>query len=238
MKKQKCLSTKCEQRGYKETRRGQLTHIFLDESGNLGFDFNKSGTSRYFVITILVAKQFAPIASAIHRTVKAKLRQKKKTRYVNELKGNSTTFSIKNYFHQQMLRYDDWHLHTIILDKTTLIHQEVLKNSIDRLYNLLAKNVLHGVSIPTNESVVHLHVDRSKEQNEIVIFNRSVRSHLEPNIPSNCTFNIDHLRSQNDAGLQAVDLFCYGIAKKYEKGDTQWHDIFQDKIKKRLIFRP
>lgn len=29
-----------------------------------------------------------------------------------------------------------------------------------------------------------------------------------------------HLGSENNAGLQAVDMFCYSIARKYEDGDV------------------
>ncbi|GHT09325.1 hypothetical protein AGMMS49532_06970 [Endomicrobiia bacterium] len=33
-----------------------MAYIFMDESGCLGFDFTKAITSRYFVITLLMAK--------------------------------------------------------------------------------------------------------------------------------------------------------------------------------------
>ncbi len=32
-----------------------MPYIFMDESGDLGFDFDKSGTTNYFVITLLFA---------------------------------------------------------------------------------------------------------------------------------------------------------------------------------------
>ena len=213
-------------------------YIFLDESGDLGFDLDKTGTSRYFVITVLVTNQFAPIASAIARTVKSKLRQKKKTRHIDELKGSNTTLSIKAYFHRQIMKHKDWYLHTIVLDKTTLAHQNTLTNDIDRLYNILAKNVLYGITVPASESIIQLNVDRRKTKGEIDIFNTFIRSHLEPNLPASCTLNIEHLRSQDDPGLQAADLFCHGIARKYERDDARWHDVFQDKIKRELMFRP
>lgn len=207
-------------------------YIFLDESGDLGFDFSKKGTSKYFVINVLVASQLTPIASAIQRTVKSKLRQKKKTRHIDELKGSNTTLSIKHYFHRQLIKYDDWYLQTIVLDKSTLVNNSALKNDIDRLYNLLAKNVLHGINISTNERVIQLNVDRRKEKNEIEVFDAFIKSHIEPNISSTCTLNIEHLRSQDHAGLQAVDLFCYGVSRKYEQNDSAWYNVFQAKIKR------
>lgn len=212
-------------------------HIFLDESGCLGFDFDKKGTSRYFVITLLVASQAEGVNFAIRRTLKAKLRQKKKTRCIQELKGSGTTIDIKHYFYTQMLRTNDWHLNSIILDKTTVPASAPLKNNIDRLYNLLAKTLLQDVVIPSDERVVHLHVDRSKEKKEINIFDDFIRLHMETKLPANCTLNIEHLNSQNDVGLQAVDLFCYGIAKKYERNDVDWYNLFQQHIKREIIFR-
>jgi len=33
-----------------------MTHIYLDESGDLSFDFTKKGTSKFFIITVLISK--------------------------------------------------------------------------------------------------------------------------------------------------------------------------------------
>ena len=42
--------------------------------------------------------------------------------------------------------------------------------------------------------------------------------------------NIYHERSQENAGLQAVDLFCWGIYRKVEHGDRAWYGVFGEKI--------
>lgn len=54
--------------------------IFLDESGDLGFDFGKPKTSRHFVIALLVCDDKLTqtgIRTAVSRTLKNKLNQKK-----------------------------------------------------------------------------------------------------------------------------------------------------------------
>jgi hypothetical protein len=33
-----------------------MTHIYLDESGDLSFDFTKKGTSKFFIITVLISE--------------------------------------------------------------------------------------------------------------------------------------------------------------------------------------
>lgn len=65
--------------------------IFLDESGDLGFDFSKRKTTKKFVITLLVCdtdEAQREFTKAVRRTLKNKLNRKKKnSRHVTELKG-------------------------------------------------------------------------------------------------------------------------------------------------------
>lgn len=81
--------------------------IFLDESGDLGFDFNKPMTSRKFVITLLVCDGKGVIDSlrkAVRRTLKNKLnRNKSGNRVAQELKGAKTTLAIKKYFFRNLV---------------------------------------------------------------------------------------------------------------------------------------
>jgi hypothetical protein len=54
--------------------------IYLDESGDLGFDFTKSKTTRHFVITLLVCdgrSVHVQFEKAVRRTLKNKLNRKK-----------------------------------------------------------------------------------------------------------------------------------------------------------------
>ncbi|MDA8415385.1 MAG: DUF3800 domain-containing protein [Desulfobacteraceae bacterium] len=72
--------------------------IYLDESGDLGFDFNKPKTSRKFVITLLVCQNRDAIdcfRKAVSRTLKNKINHKKGDRKVQELKGTGTSFEVK-----------------------------------------------------------------------------------------------------------------------------------------------
>jgi hypothetical protein len=38
--------------------------------------------------------------------------------------------------------------------------------------------------------------------------------------------------------LQAVDLFSWGIFRKYEKNNTEWFDLFKGKIKYDAVYLP
>jgi hypothetical protein len=58
-----------------------------------------------------------------------------------------------------------------------------------------------------------------------------VANQLEALLPLNIPLNIYHERAHENAGLQAVDLFCWGIYKKCEMEDAEWYDIFREAIK-------
>lgn len=54
-----------------------MGYIFLDESGDLGFDFNKPKTTKFFVITLLFTSSRRPIEKCV-RLVHRGLRQRYK----------------------------------------------------------------------------------------------------------------------------------------------------------------
>ena len=79
-------------------------------------------------------------------------------------------------------------------------------------------------------------VDKSKAKPEIEEFNsyilRQLTGRLDPKVP----LNIDHRSSHESLGLQAADLFSWGIFRKYERKDTEWFSLYQDKVKYDEVF--
>lgn len=94
--------------------------IYLDESGDLGFDFETKRPSAKFVITLLVCNNGAVtrgFKKAITRTIKNKLNKGRKGGYsVNELKGTGTSINVKRYFYRHSPKIG-WRLYAIVLNK-------------------------------------------------------------------------------------------------------------------------
>lgn len=208
--------------------------IYLDESGDLGFDFSKEKTTRKFVITILVCnsddvrKEFR---KAVRRTLKNKLNRKKKnTRYVTELKGTDTTLEIKKYFFRN-IKNDDWGIYTLALNKVRVENHLRAKTGKKKLYNFLSRFLLEKLPLSDVSRNVELVVDRCKNKEEIRDFNQYLINQLESLLPLNTALNISHLTSEESAELQAVDLFSWGIFRRYENNDTGWYDIYRSKLK-------
>ena len=207
--------------------------IYLDESGDLGFDFSKPKTSRKFVITLLVcdgAVSVVGFRKAVRRTLKNRLNHKKsKSRVVQELKGTGTTLAIKQYFYRQSPD-NGWRIYTVALNKVRVDDRLRSKQGKKKLYNFLARFLLEHVDLSQAAPAVTLIMDRCKNREEIKDFNSYVANQLESLLPLNIPLNIYHETSQDNPGLQAVDLFCWGVYRKYESDDWEWYRQFRGNI--------
>ncbi len=207
--------------------------IYLDESGDLGFNFSKPKTSRKFVITLLVcdgADSAEGFRKAARRTLKNKLNHKKRnSRVIQELKGTGTTLTIKQYFYRQVPA-NGWRIYTVALNKVRVEENLQTKYGKKKLYNFLARFIIEQVDLNNAAPAVTLVMDRCKNKEEIKDFNGYVANQLESLLLLNVPLNIYHESSQENAGLQAVDLFCWGIYRKYEALDLEWYQLYQGNI--------
>ena len=208
--------------------------IFLDESGDLGFDWQKNGTSKYFIVTVLVCSGLQTTQSvkrAINRTLKNKVNKKpEKRRIVQELKGTGTSLSIKQYFIKQMPE-DGWQLYSVVLNKKEVFEHLKSKSGKRKLYNFMSKFLIEQILIPKTTKTINLVLDKCKNTEEIKDFNFYLQTQLESALPHlDVRLDISHESSQDNHGLQAVDLFCWGIARKYHHEDLEWYLLYKEKI--------
>lgn len=184
------------------------------------------------VITILVCnvqQVSREFRKAISRTIKNKLNRKKaKRKSVQELKGTRSTIAVKEIFYRQCPD-EGWRIYTIALNKKRIYGN--LQSSVGKkkLYNFLARFLLQKVDLSRPGNAVTLVIDKSKNKDEIADFNTYVANQLEALLPLEVPLNIYHERSHENAGLQAVDLFCWGIFRKYERNDHEWYRLFRSK---------
>jgi hypothetical protein len=208
-------------------------HIFLDESGDLGFDFENKQPSAKFVITLLVCHERQAAEGfrvAVRRTLKNKVNHKKgSARRIHELKGADTALGVKDYFFRHAPD-DGWRLYAVALNKPRVYEYLTTAQGKKKLYNYLARFLLEKVDLSHAAPAVTLVVDKSKNKDEIRDFNQYVANQLEALLPLNVPLNIYHERSQDSAGLQAVDLFCWGVYRKYERKDLEWYSRFEPQI--------
>lgn len=209
-----------------------MYYLYLDESGDLGHPIQSPGASRYFVITVLeVRNELArrAIEKGVERTVKNKLHKKgsRKAKPITELKATATDFADKQYFYRQIAAVP-FTVSAVILEKERFLNH--LQLTPNRVYGFITNLVLKGLSLEEAEMRVILTLDRNLRNWTIQAFNEHLVKQLESRIPPLVPMLINHSFSHEIKLLQAVDLFAWGFFRKYEKRDTQWYDVFREKI--------
>ncbi len=207
-------------------------YIFLDESGDLGFDFSKSGSSKNFTIGLLVcdnAKVQQAIKSAVKKTLARKLNTRNKKLQINELKGSASTLAVKEYF-LNLIPDSGWHIYAITVNKAKIHDHLKTKNGKNKLYNFLTKELFKELSIPKDIMQVSLVVDNSKNGADRKDFNSYIKTHFKNTFNFDTKIYITHENSQNNPGLQAIDIFCWGIQRKEEDGNDSWYKLFENNV--------
>lgn len=211
--------------------------LYLDESGDLGFDFENKNPSQYFTITILALRtpiNNRSLINAVKKTVRRKINPKsKRKRIVAELKGSRTPFEVKEYFFRQVsgIRFA---IYSLTLNKRRLYPE--LQEKKEVTYNYLARLLLDEIPFESAQTRVSLIMDRRKTSKEVMRFNRYIEEQLKGRLPPNIPLNISHRSSQESHGLQAVDMFCHGVYRKYERQKMDWWNVFQGKVVKDILW--
>lgn len=203
-----------------------MWYLYVDESGDLGFDFFAKSPSKYFTVCLMLVRgseHNRTILSAVNKTVRRKL----PPRDTSELKGTRTSFEVKQYFYR-LIQDVPFEIFALTLNKRRVY--ESLHGKKDRLYNFIARQVLDQVPLMDATTRIELTMDRCKNTAEVAEFNayieRQVQGRIDPRIP----LNITHRASHEHRGLQAVDLFSWGVFRSYEKRDMEWREVFAEKI--------
>jgi len=205
--------------------------LYLDESGDLGFDFISKKPSKYFTVTVMAVSDVqrnAIMLSAIKKTLRRKINpRRRRKRIVAELKGSKTTIEVKKYLFKQ-IKDVKFGIYSITLNKKKLYPK--LTENKERVYNYIARLVFDRIPFEMALGRINLTIDKSKSRKEIIEFNdyiiRQLQGRIEPNVP----LNIQHKTSYEHPGVQLADLFCWGIFRKYEKSDAEWFNVFKEKV--------
>lgn len=210
-----------------------MWYLYLDESGDLGFDFVNKKPSKFFTVTILALSSRdanRQLIKAAKITLRRKLNDiKHQKRIVQELKGTGTTLEIKKYFYGKS-KDIKFGIYSISLNKKKVY--ERLTKEKSRVYNYVARKVLDQIPFEKNDGDrVELILDKSMAKPEIEEFNSYIRRQLEGRLSPKVSLKIYHWLSHESFGLQVADLFCWGIFQKYERQDTAWRDIFDEKVR-------
>ena len=204
-----------------------MKKIYADESGCLGFNFEKSGTSKFIIITFLILKECRPITSLVKKVIKTlpKSRIKKGT-YLHAHNEKPIT-------RERLLRglaSKDIEIATIRLDKRTLL----VSGGPNELYTSMVVSLINRLYA---DGVI-----KETDNINLVASLRNTSKKLNDDFSSNILgstkkvkFNISIVMASVNKCLQAVDFVSWALWQKYENGDETYSDIITDKIVKEYV---
>ena len=205
-----------------------MSYILLDESGDLGFNLEKEGTSHYFLITFLFVptnkkRRLSKIVSKIFLTLKKA--KKRKSGVLHAYKESPTT---RHRLLRLLAQEEDIKIMTIYLNKEkvyTDIKEE--KNILySNVVNILIERIISRKLVPSNEKIELI----ASRRNTNKFLNENFRNYIENNKNTKLDIKVSIKSPESDRSLQTVDFASWSIYRKYEKGDYDYYDVIKDKI--------
>lgn len=208
-------------------RDSDMAYIFLDESGDLGFNFEKTGTSKVFIIACLFTankRSIEKLVRAVHRGLRKKYR-----RVSSELHA----YKEEPITRQRLLAglaTRDCEVMVIYLNKTRVYTR--LQDEKAVLYNYVANILLDRIIrrglVQKNEQI-HLIASR-RETNKFL--NQNFQAYLHRQVTANHELDIvvEIKTPAEERVLQAVDFVSWSVFRKYQSNDDSYYNLVRNKI--------
>lgn len=205
-----------------------MSYIFVDESGDLGFNFKKKGTSRYFLISFLFVpstttkRRIGKIVSNTFLTLKKS--KKRKSGILHAYKESAKTrFRLLN-----KLTVEDIKIMTISLDKEKVYTDITSEKNIlySNIVNILL-NKIYTLKLISTDEKIYLIASR-RETNKLL--NDNFKKYIEGNKDNKFSIEVSILSPEKDRCLQAVDFVSWSIYRKYKNGDYDYYNVIKNNI--------
>lgn len=204
-----------------------MAYIFLDESGDLGFNFDNKGTTKNFVITCLFVKDKKRIEKIIKRT-HSELKKKTKRRI-----GMLHCYREKPATRKRLLKRvskENCKIMIIRLNKKKVFTK--IKKEKPVLYNNVTNTLLSKIYFKRllNKGEKLYFIASKRETSKFL--NQNFKKYITDNIKKSHGIDIEVLikTPSEEKSLQAVDFVSWSVFRKYEHSDSSYYEIIKNKI--------
>lgn len=205
-----------------------MAYIYLDESGDLGFDFTKARTTKYFIVTFLFAVEKKPIDNSVKKIFRGFPPKQIKV-HPGVLHAVKESPKTRQKLLNELARLDISIL-SIYLNKAKVYtklqdEKQVLYNFVT---NILLDRIMTKKLIPTKDPITL--VASRRETNKFL--NDNFKNYLETQVKTNhkLKIQIEIKTPSQEKGLQAVDFASWAIFRKREYDDESYFNIIKGKI--------
>lgn len=206
-----------------------MSFIFMDESGDLGFNFKKKKTSKFFVVTFVFIRDKDHLDRIIKKIFKWFSRQEIRSHngvlHAHKEKLN-TRIKLLKLFHD----YGDAFIVAICLNKNNV--DTVLRSEKHILYNyvtnILLDRVLVKKLIPVDKKI-KIYASR-RETSKFLNINFSHYLKNQAKNKHKLDIEIEIVAPSVERGLQVTDMISWSIFRKHEHGDDTYYKIIKPEI--------
>ena len=204
-----------------------MAYIFLDESGDLGFN-QKKENSKYFVVTILSTPNKKPLEKLVKK-IHSQLRKK-----IKRLSGGILhSYKEKPVTRTRLLSNLaklDCSIMTIYLNKSKVYTK--LQEEKHLLYNYVTNILLDRImskNLVKRDNKIYL-IASKRETNKFL--NENFKNYLKNQIINRHKINLEVETKvpAQEKSLQVVDFVSWAIYRKYEFGDENFYNLIKSKI--------
>lgn len=213
-----------------------MAYIFLDESGDLGFNFDKNKTSKYFIVTFLFVKEKTILERIIKKIFKgfSKMEVKNHNGVLHAYKEKPRTrqkllnlFREKDMSNVIIIYLNKKKVYTKLQDEKHVLYNYITNILLDRVYT---KKL-----IPTDEKIFL--IASRRETNKFL--NQNFSTYLKDQVKNNHKIDIEiEIKSPTqEKSLQIVDMLSWAVFRKYEHNDESYYNLFkQDIVEENSLF--
>lgn len=194
----------------------------MDESGDLGFDLSKKGTSRFFVVSFLIVDDLKPLEKIVKK-ICGLLKPKEIWRLWWALHccrlHDDIRKKIFSHLNQASVK-----VMSIVLDKTQLFID--IQKSFSLLYIELVQALLHQIWNDTDIQFIasRMYTNRLLNKEFEAYITKTLSDKLQKQV------SIKILTPNQSKGLQLVDAVFWSVYKKYELWDGHFFDTYLQQI--------
>ena len=205
-----------------------MTTVYLDESGDLGFDMSKPKTSRHFLVAALLCHDTKPVDKAVRKTFGGFTKAQVKSHH-----GYLHAFSETPQTRRRLLRLLsalDIGVIVVKLDKRRVFTD--IADEPHLLYNAIV-NILMNRLI--SQSIVSPHGPLrlvASQRETMGLLNDNFTSYLIGHVrtPQGVNLSVDVKHASTEKGLQAVDMISWSLFRQYERSDPTYAELIRPRI--------
>lgn len=204
------------------------SYIFLDESGDLGFDFSKAKTSNFFVVACIFIQDKSAAEKIIKKTfsgfTKTQVKNHHGTLHAYKETPRTRLMILNGIAAQNIsvicIYLNKSRVYTHLQDEKHVLYNYVTNVLLDRTFT---KKLL-----PRNKSITL--VAAKRETNKFL--NDSFTEYLQQQSQSKhgVAMKIEIKTTSEDKCLQLADTVSWSFFRKYEHGDPSYIDVIKHRV--------